>query len=141
MNGLADKPLVSVNRGWLKRQCEAGKLWLKCEMRLTDDYAFDAAYNFGKMDNYKQAIVRPDMPEELKPVGKGYREEQEAYSRWLSRWEEENGVHAKADGSGGKIVLYPSCFKAKSGCCYCTGDKNKGSFNIHSSLYYEYEVR
>lgn len=136
MNAVAVK---SVNRGWLKRQCEAGKLWLKCEQHLTDDYAFDNAVNFGKMDKYKQAIIQPSMPKELEREGSTYIEEQQVYSQWLSKWKEENGVWAKADGSGGKIVLYQHDFKAKSGSCY--GDKNKGSLNIHSNLYYSYEVR
>lgn len=129
----------SVNRGWLKRQCEAGKLWLKCEQHLTDDYAGDAANNFGIMDNYKQAIIRPDMPEELKPVGKGYREEQEAFEKFISQWKADNDVCAKADGSGGKIIRYASDFRSGSG--YVDGDKKRGTFSIHSNLWYSYEIR
>lgn len=39
-----------VNRGWLLRQVEAGNVEVKCNYSMTDDYAFDAAYNFGKTD-------------------------------------------------------------------------------------------
>ena len=40
----------TVNRGWLKRQIEAGKMEIKCRYEYTDDYAGDAAANFGKTD-------------------------------------------------------------------------------------------
>ena len=39
-----------VNRGWLLRQVQAGNVEVKCNYSMTDDYAFDAAYNFGKTD-------------------------------------------------------------------------------------------
>ena len=39
-----------VNRGWLKRQVEAGMVEAKCNYLLTDDYAGDKANNFAKTD-------------------------------------------------------------------------------------------
>jgi hypothetical protein len=45
-----------VNRGWLKKQIEKGNIEIKCEQVLTDDYAFDAAFNFQKSDWVKADI-------------------------------------------------------------------------------------
>jgi hypothetical protein len=52
----------TVNRGWLMRRILEGKVLAKCNGVYTDDYAFDAAYNFQKTgwlkakieDNYSQ---------------------------------------------------------------------------------------
>ncbi len=40
----------TVNRGWLKRRILEGKVIAKCDSYFTDDYAFDAAYNYQKTD-------------------------------------------------------------------------------------------
>ncbi len=49
----------TVRRDWLKKQVEAGKVEAKCDMRLTDDYAFDSAYGFGKTDWMPARISKP----------------------------------------------------------------------------------
>lgn len=41
---------TTVNRLWLKKQIIAGNIEIKRTQILTDDYAFDAAYNFQKSD-------------------------------------------------------------------------------------------
>lgn len=41
---------ITINRAWLKRQLEAGNIEAKPAQRLTDDYAYDAATNFGVTD-------------------------------------------------------------------------------------------
>ena len=38
----------TVRRDWLKRQVEKGNVEVKCNYSYTDDYAGDAAANFGK---------------------------------------------------------------------------------------------
>lgn len=40
----------TVNRGTIKKLIEAGVLVASCNYRLSDDYAFDNATNFGKTD-------------------------------------------------------------------------------------------
>ena len=52
--------MKTVNRGWLKRQVKAGKVEAKCTGHYTDDYAFDAANGFGKMDEWKPVRVLDD---------------------------------------------------------------------------------
>jgi hypothetical protein len=46
----------TIRRDWLKKQMAAGNIEIKCNMILTDDYAFDAAYNFQKSDWSKANI-------------------------------------------------------------------------------------
>ena len=41
-----NKNTNTVNRGWLMRRILEGKVMAKCDGSYTDDYAFDAAYNF-----------------------------------------------------------------------------------------------
>lgn len=125
MNAVAKK----VNRGWLLRRALEGKLWLKCNFSLTDDYAFDNAYNFGEMDHYKQVAV---MPEYVKPDGydqMSYDDQRRLYGQFRDDF---------LTANQGKIIRYKGDFK---GSGYVFGDKQKGSFSVHSNLSYEYEVR
>lgn len=46
----------TVNRGWLKKQIAAGNIEIKTDMILTDDYAFDAAYENQK-SGWKKADI------------------------------------------------------------------------------------
>lgn len=46
----------TVNRGWLKRRILEGKVMAKCNGVYTDDYAFDAAYDFQKTSWLKAKI-------------------------------------------------------------------------------------
>ncbi|XAI95982.1 hypothetical protein [Microcystis phage Mwe-JY26] len=50
---------TTVNRGWLRRRIEAGEVEAKCDGKYTDDYAWDAATDFGKTD-WLPARVRPE---------------------------------------------------------------------------------
>ena len=45
----------TINRGWLKRQIEKGNIEGKCCYSMTDDYAWDAANNHGKTENWVDA--------------------------------------------------------------------------------------
>lgn len=42
--------MKKIRRDWIKRQIEKGNILIKTDMILTDDYAFDAAYNCQKSD-------------------------------------------------------------------------------------------
>lgn len=48
-------PSVTINRTWFKNMLQAGKLLVKCDGKYTDDYAYDAADNFGRENFYKPA--------------------------------------------------------------------------------------
>ena len=62
----------TVNRGWLRKQIEAGNVEVKCNYSMTDDYAWDAASGFGKTDWMPARIRRPKF---AKPGNnEGYRE-------------------------------------------------------------------
>ena len=52
---MVTKVLKRVNRGTLKKAAREGRLMLRCRYHYTDDYAFDAATNFGKMDGFVPA--------------------------------------------------------------------------------------
>ena len=47
----------TVRRDWIKRQIIAGKVMIETNMILTDDYAFDAAYNCQK-SNWRKADIK-----------------------------------------------------------------------------------
>ena len=49
--------MATVNRGWLKRQVMQGRVMARCTGHYTDDYAFDAAYGFGIMDEWKPVRI------------------------------------------------------------------------------------
>lgn len=142
----------SVNRGWLRRQAAAGRLWIKCCFHMTDDYAFDNANNCGKMDSFKQAyLYQPIEDEEYSKL----KEELEALyasthpympdsdmvlslrnrMEWIYRAHHQQ----QQDLASGKIMVDSQDFRYKSGHVY--GDKERGSWSIHSNLNYEYEIR
>jgi len=43
----------TINRTWFKNQMRKGNLLVKCTGKYSDDYAFDAAYNFMKDDTFE----------------------------------------------------------------------------------------
>lgn len=51
--------MKTVNRGWLKKQVQAGKVEGRCDGHYTDDYAFDAANGFGRTTGWKPVRIRP----------------------------------------------------------------------------------
>ena len=55
--------MKTIKRNWLKKQIELGKVEAKCNYHMTDDYAFDNAYGFGKTDWMKARISRPTWKE------------------------------------------------------------------------------
>lgn len=142
----------SVNRGWLRRQASAGRLWIKCRFHMTDDYAFDNANNCGKMDSFKKAyLYQPIANEEYRkleeeleslyaashpymPDSKQVLSLRDRMERIYRDHQEKQREHA-----AGMIMVDSQDFRYKSGHVY--GDKERGSWSIHSNLNYEYEVR
>jgi len=47
----------TVNRGMLLKAAKAGKLYAKCTGRYTDDYAYDAAANYGIMKTFLPVYI------------------------------------------------------------------------------------
>lgn len=45
----------TINRTWFKNQMRKGNLIVKCTGKYSDDYAFDAAYNFQKDEHFDVA--------------------------------------------------------------------------------------
>jgi len=42
--------MSTINRGMLKNRARQGRLMARCNYRMTDDYRYDAASNFGKTE-------------------------------------------------------------------------------------------
>lgn len=59
----------TVNRGWLRKQIEAGNVEVKCDYSMTDDYAWDNASGFGKTDWMPARIRHPKFAEYTNDVG------------------------------------------------------------------------
>lgn len=51
--------MKTVNRGWLRKQIEQGKIEAKCDYHLTDDYKADDANNMGKTGWMVARIRKP----------------------------------------------------------------------------------
>ena len=45
----------TINKRWVTNRIKQGKILVKCDFHLTDDYSLDNANKFGKMDNFKLA--------------------------------------------------------------------------------------
>ena len=56
---------TTVKRNWLRKQIELGNIEIKCNMILTDDYAFDNATNCQKSD-WKKADINDFRKEDFK---------------------------------------------------------------------------
>ena len=112
----------TVNRGWLRKQVEAGKVAIKCNYHYTDDYAFDAAVNFQQTDWMPARIRKPVFGEYTDQFG---------YTR--TRCVED-------DRKQGYMNLDASDFKSQSGRCWKNEETNIISFSIHSNLVYSCKV-
>lgn len=141
MNTIISK---TVNRGYLRKMAQQGRLWVKCAYHYTDDYAFDSADNFGKMDSFKQVHLYEEHSHPLEAEidalyaeGKSHLDV-EPLMRQLSAARSQHHMEQQ-DKAQGKVLLWPRDFGFKSGCAY--GSKQAGRLSIHSNLSYEYEVR
>ena len=55
----------TIRRDWLKKQITLGNIEIKCDMILTDDYAFDSASNFRKSE-WKKADIKDFRDQDFK---------------------------------------------------------------------------
>jgi hypothetical protein len=142
----------SVNRGYLKKMAAAGRLYVRCKYHYTDDYAYDAAVNYGSSDQFTQVYLEPEyncpldaeitaIYDAAKARGESAQithvtveplmeKKRQAYRAWK---EQQDKL------SRGKASLTSHDFSSKAGMCH--GDKQSGTLMIHSNLSYAYEVR
>ena len=108
----------TINRAWLMRQVDAGKMEARCTLRLTDDYTFDTAYNYGKTGWMPARIRRPVFKEMALPNGNVIE-----YS-------------VNDDFTDDQMNLQEYHFTGKSGGAYRNEDGTI-HLRVHSNLHYE----
>ncbi len=115
----------TVNRGWLKRQVEKGNVIIKCDFHYTDDYAWDAARNYGETEWFPARIRHPKW-EDCK--------DQFGYDRTRC---------VDDDRKEGYMNMDESDFRSQSGMAYTrVGDPEKIiSFSIHSNLSFSCKIK
>lgn len=132
------------NRGYLLRAAKKGQLFVKCAFDLTDDYAWDAANNDGRMDEFAQVYLRPehtsplaDKIDQMDAAGATH-EQVEPFRVDLSH---ERHAHTTEhqEKARGMVTMRAWDFRTQSGHCFET--VASGSFSIHSNLNYGYEIR
>lgn len=113
--------MKTIRRDWLLRQIEAGKVVGKCDMSLTDDYAWDNASNFGKTGWMPVRISHPKYEKLTLP----------------------NGCvidhNTDSDLVEGAINFYEYYFGFKSGTAHWNPDGTI-LFRVHSNLWYTLQV-
>lgn len=116
-----------LNRGQLLKLAERGTLWMRCRYRYTDDYAYDAATNYGRSGWFRVAIAPewPDYPAD--------EHERETRRRAMRAWEDA----ARAAGCG---IMHRSDFR--SSCGYATLRETRGEaptayLAVYSGLVYD----
>ena len=73
----------TVNRGWLKNQIAKENIEIKCQQILTDDYAFDAGYNYQKSD-WKKADIKNYTYQDFKyKSGRAYWNNDRTQIEWI----------------------------------------------------------
>jgi len=106
----------TIKRNWLKKQIELGKIEIKCELHLTDDYRFDVSNEFGKSDWMPARIRKPVFS--MVTVN-GYEMERCTNDDWKA----------------GYMNLHEGDFEGKPGYAYRKEDGTI-TLKIHSNLYY-----
>lgn len=129
------------NRGHLKRAAAKGQLWIRCRYSYTDDYAWDAADNFGKQDEFYKVYIMEDYQCDLnaREIRDMPCEEREFLIAKANekRREHYNGEEKKAKEMGAYAI---DKFYFEKGT-RVNGDTESGTFYVHSNLCYEYEIR
>lgn len=105
--------MKTINRRGLATKVRKGLVVAKCEMHLTDDYAFDNAYGFGKTD-WMPAHLMTSSPAKYVPAHLGQID-----------WDRREGC----------LNLYPHDFEGKSGSAY-QDDDGLIHLRVHSNLHY-----
>ena len=98
---------TTVNRAWLKRQIEKGGVTAKCDHRLTDDYRFDVANDFGKTGWLPARILN-------------------SFYNEHGRWDN--------DSKAGHMNLLPMYFEGYGRAYRSTSDPTLISLYVHSNL-------
>lgn len=112
----------AVRRDWLRKQVEAGKIEVKCNFYLTDDYAFDNANKGGTTDWMPARIKHPK------------------YEKHLNQWGYEDSHVVDDDCPQGFMNFWESDFSGKSGSAYWEND-TLIRFRIHSNASYTMRVK
>ena len=111
-------------REWLRKQIDAGKMEVKCNYHLTDDYAFDNANKGGTTDWMPARIRRPTFSKYITPGG----------------WE--NDYCSDDDRVEGMMNFNVSDFDGKAGMAYWKDDaKTLIQFSIHSNASYTLRLK
>lgn len=106
----------TIKRNWLKKQVELGRMEIKCDLHLTDDYRFDVSNKFGQSEWMPARICKPVFG--MVKVN-GYEMERCIDDDWQS----------------GHMNLNDHDFEGKPG--YATRNENGTiTLKIHSNLYY-----
>lgn len=134
------------NRGALLRKAKQGKLYAKCIGHYTDDYAFDAAYNFGIMDNYAKVIINPNVTDEeiaeridFMNYSDNIPEREQRSSAYLAIYRKKKDALKKEHGEN-SIFLDEDDFRTKSGGAWQNDNDDYISFNVHSNLNYNLKI-
>ena len=114
--------MKTVNRAWLKRQIDAGRVEAKCSHHLTDDYAFDNANNFGKTDWMPARIRRP------------------VFGTYINHLGFELDRCIDSDFVQGQMNFTEHDFVGKSGGAYYQPDGTI-HFYVHSNASYELRIK
>lgn len=146
------KTTTKINRRHLLRAARKGMLWVKCSFHYTDDYAYDASVDNGKMDGYKQAYVYREISDQRAAELESAIEALfAAHHPGMPPADTLNPLHnelstirqehhkAQVDASGGMVMFTEKNFHTKSG--HVRGDSDSGDFHVHGNLKYEYEIR
>lgn len=107
----------TIRRDWLKKQIDKGVVQAKCDIHLTDDYAFDNAAGFGKTGWMTARISRPTWTTITLPNGI------------------ERDVIDDHDFVDGQMNLHEHDFAGKSGSAYRNTDGTI-TLRVHSNLIY-----
>jgi len=132
------------NRGHLKRAAKKGQLWVKCKYHMTDDYAYDAAVNCQKMDEYKKVYMREEFNSPIEDAINRLHEAKASYDiievqrRKLDLlW----AAHSKEQREKAEDMVMMEEWDFKSASGHMVGNTAEGYFNVHSNLSYEYQIR
>lgn len=116
-----------INRGQLLKLAEAGRVWMRCQYHYTDDYAWDAATNYGRTGWFRVAIA-PEWPDY--PATEA---EREARMRAYRAWEDS----ARAAGCG---IMRRDQFRGSTGSAsveHRRGERPRARLSVYSGLSYE----
>ena len=114
--------MKTIRRNWLKKQVELGKVEARCELRLTDDYRFDNATDFGKTEWLPAYLPSPTFEKVTLDNGN------------------QIDVCTDPDLRKGQISLHGHYFDGNGGYA-AQNDNGIITLKVHGNLYYSLRVR